>query len=86
VLQALIERELVACMGRRPGQKEERYAQLLGGNEDANPAAVPTPGDEPRANSVTLEQRVAQLERELAELQARLGGGGRSPSQPGTAS
>lgn len=28
-LNALIERELVARLGRRPGQKEERYAQLL---------------------------------------------------------
>lgn len=28
-LSALIERELVARLGRRPGQKEERYAQLL---------------------------------------------------------
>ena len=28
-LERLIERGLVACLERRPGQKEERYAQLL---------------------------------------------------------
>src|SRR5580692_10801043 len=28
-LERLIARELVACLGRRPGQKEDRYAQLL---------------------------------------------------------
>ncbi len=36
-LDALIERELVERLPRRPGQKEERYAHLLGG--DAPPAA-----------------------------------------------
>jgi uncharacterized protein len=35
-LSALIERRLVARLGRRPGQKEERYEQLLGA--DADPA------------------------------------------------
>src|SRR5438045_8013802 len=33
-LDRLIGRELVAQLGRRPGQKEERYAQLLGGDEE----------------------------------------------------
>jgi uncharacterized protein len=36
-LTALIERELVARLERRPGQKEERYTQLLG--PDASPAS-----------------------------------------------
>ncbi|MGA7704566.1 MAG: YceH family protein [Solirubrobacteraceae bacterium] len=40
-LSGLIERELVARLERRPGQKEERYAQLLG--EDAeSPNGTPT--------------------------------------------
>jgi uncharacterized protein YceH (UPF0502 family) len=34
-LERLIGRDLVACLGRRPGQKEDRYAQLL---EDADAA------------------------------------------------
>jgi uncharacterized protein len=51
-LDRLIARELVACLGRRPGQKEDRYAQLLqdaeegdGGASDpsATPAAVVVP-------------------------------------------
>jgi uncharacterized protein len=42
-LQRLIARELVARLDRRPGQKEERYAQLLG--EGHAPAtAAPAPG------------------------------------------
>ena len=34
-LRRLIERDLVAQLVRRPGQKEERYAQLLGEDDDA---------------------------------------------------
>src|ERR671935_1285244 len=33
-LEALISRELVARLPRRPGQKERRYAQLLGGGSE----------------------------------------------------
>lgn len=41
-LERLIRRELVERQPRRPGQKEERYAQLLGGEaDDAAPAAPP---------------------------------------------
>jgi uncharacterized protein len=40
-LAQLIERDLVRSMPRRPGQKEERYLQLLG--EDAEPAAAQRP-------------------------------------------
>ena len=41
-LDRLIDREFAARLERRPGQKEERYAQLLG--EDApEPAAAPPP-------------------------------------------
>jgi uncharacterized protein YceH (UPF0502 family) len=36
-LAALIERGLVAQLGRRPGQKEDRYTQLLGGQDSASP-------------------------------------------------
>ncbi|HWX44923.1 MAG TPA: YceH family protein [Solirubrobacteraceae bacterium] len=39
-LERLIARELVLRMGRRPGQKEERYGQLLGGQEDAGPVGA----------------------------------------------
>jgi uncharacterized protein YceH (UPF0502 family) len=38
-LERLIDRELAVRLQRRPGQKEERYTQLLG--DDAQEAAVP---------------------------------------------
>jgi uncharacterized protein YceH (UPF0502 family) len=70
-LERLIGRGLVAVLERRPGQKEERYIQLLG--EDAE---VPdeAPASAPVARVVdTLEERVARLEREVAQLRAALG-------------
>jgi uncharacterized protein len=47
-LEQLIERELVARLGRRPGQKEERYAQLLAQDETdgEDAASVAVSGDE----------------------------------------
>jgi uncharacterized protein YceH (UPF0502 family) len=59
---------------RRPGQKEERYVQLLSGEGDMEERAPPlASSDETQADSATLEQRVARLERELAALQSRVG-------------
>jgi uncharacterized protein YceH (UPF0502 family) len=75
VLGRLQERELVAQLPRRPGQKEERYAQLLGGDGDLE-AAQPTPAP-PHAQDDRLEEleaRVARLEDELASLRAALDG------------
>jgi uncharacterized protein len=40
-LDRLIERDLVARLARRPGQKEERYQQLLGGDVAESDAAAP---------------------------------------------
>jgi uncharacterized protein YceH (UPF0502 family) len=66
-LARLIEREMVMCLERRPGQKEDRYTQLL--EEDVQ-------GDSPATNLVVLtpvdglEERVARLERAVAELRA----------------
>jgi uncharacterized protein YceH (UPF0502 family) len=39
-LERLIERGHVARQERRPGQKEQRYSQLLGGEEGETPAVV----------------------------------------------
>ena len=66
-LDGLIRRELVARLPRRPGQKEERYTQLLGGGE-APPATV-----EPEAVGAAdrddgLEARIRRLEDEVAAL------------------
>ncbi len=78
-LERLIGRGLVAVLERRPGQKEERYVQLLG-EEDApapdvgSSMVVPTPMPAPRIVD-GLEERVARLEREVAQLRASLGDG-----------
>jgi uncharacterized protein len=46
-LDRLIGRDLVARLERRPGQKEERYVQLVGGDEEEAPVAAPTPTPAP---------------------------------------
>jgi uncharacterized protein YceH (UPF0502 family) len=63
VLDALIRRELVARLPRRPGQKEQRYVQLLGGDAEEAPP-------EPAGDS--LEARVARLEAEVRGLREAL--------------
>ena len=45
-LESLVERGLVARHERRPGQKEDRYEQLLGGRTPA-PASPPAEADSP---------------------------------------
>jgi uncharacterized protein len=76
-LDSLAERELAARLPRRPGQKEDRYGQLLGGAEQPEPAAafeLQPAVDLDRVGA--LERRVEQLERRLAELAGRLTDGG----------
>ena len=78
-LERLIGRGLVAVLERRPGQKEERYIQLLGEEAEApeaapSPMPMPVPMPVPRAVE-GLEERVARLEREVAQLRAALGDG-----------
>lgn len=68
-LDELRERELVARLSRRPGQKEDRYAQLLGGGESDQPPPTAAPEDD---RVIALERRVAVLEGELAVLQRAL--------------
>ena len=64
-LRRLAARDLVRRLDRRPGQKEERWEQLLSGDaDDSVPPAAPTAG--------SLEDRVAALEREVAALAQRL--------------
>jgi uncharacterized protein YceH (UPF0502 family) len=79
-LDGLAERELVARLDRRPGQKEERYAHRLG--EDAPPATVveppsaPTPAPAPPADDRLdrIEAELAGLRAEMAALRDSLGG------------
>jgi uncharacterized protein len=67
-LQELIGRELVVRLSRRAGQKEERYAQLLGGEQ--HEAATERPFEP--ADRAGLEERVARLEAQVSALQERL--------------
>lgn len=72
VLEALIAREkgpLVARLPRRPGQKETRYAQTLGGTPE-HAADVPEARD--TDDGAPGEGRVAALERRVEEMAAEL--------------
>jgi uncharacterized protein YceH (UPF0502 family) len=78
-IRRLIDRGLVERLERRPGQREERYRQLLGGEmgeqADSTPVAPePAPATPERvaAPSDGLAERVERLERELAELREGL--------------
>ena len=78
-LHALCERGFARSLGRRPGQKEDRYEHLLGVEEETAPAPGPAPrtSAEPAAaapspNGSTLEQRVSALEAEVAALRSEL--------------
>ncbi|HYV15183.1 MAG TPA: YceH family protein [Conexibacter sp.] len=77
-LARLIARNLAAQLPRRPGQKEERYVQLLGGAETdaATPApasAAPSAPAPVVAPSPPPDDRLTRLEREVAELRAEVG-------------
>ncbi|MEX0620565.1 MAG: YceH family protein [Solirubrobacterales bacterium] len=72
-LEDLIERDYVERLERRPGQKEERYRQLLGGGDASE--AGPEEGDtlrEVAGREPPDADRIERLEREVAELRAEL--------------
>jgi len=84
-LQGLAERGLAEHVGRRPGQKEDRWRQLLGDeaedvpppppapNEYAPPPApVPAAAPPPAPPPPVADDRVERLEREVATLRAEL--------------
>jgi uncharacterized protein YceH (UPF0502 family) len=84
LLDSLAQKGLARNLGRRPGERVERWGQTLApeahpveaaGTSDAGPARVPAPiaTSVPAAPDLTqrvadLEQRVARLENTLAEL------------------
>jgi uncharacterized protein YceH (UPF0502 family) len=85
-LDRLVERGYVVRHERRPGQKEERFEQLLGGFDEApvpvpaddagegaeGAVAAPSPPAPAEPELVPAEDRLTRLERELAELRAEL--------------
>jgi uncharacterized protein YceH (UPF0502 family) len=67
------EEPLAVNIGRRAGQREERWMHLLGGPVSADDfAAAPTSTPGPATSS--LADRVAALEERMAALEAALGG------------
>jgi uncharacterized protein len=75
-LDALASRELVARLERRPGQKEERWAQLLGGDAPEAPAAEPAaPAESAEPDRIAaIEARLERLERAFEELRGNRDG------------
>ncbi len=83
VLAALIERGYAQRLDRRPGQKEERFAQLLGGDPREAPegvattSAAPTPPPPPAIENRTagdpLITRLNALEARVEQLATLLG-------------
>jgi uncharacterized protein len=75
-LRRLVDRGQVARHERRPGQKEDRYEQLLGAGA-AGAASAPAEGeaaeqDAPSEELNSAEDRLTRLEREVAELRTEL--------------
>src|SRR5829696_2760804 len=80
-LERLIERQLVARLERRTGQREERYVQLIGAEGDPQRVAASSVDSAPPPAAVasrpppaaeSLEQRLERLEDDVAELRAEL--------------
>ncbi|HEU4944785.1 MAG TPA: YceH family protein [Solirubrobacterales bacterium] len=74
-LERLVGRGQVARHERRPGQKEDRYEQLLGGAESEPPEPSEGEGADappPAAELTPAEDRLTRLEREVAELRGEL--------------
>jgi uncharacterized protein YceH (UPF0502 family) len=68
-LAGLAEQKLVHRIHARPGQRGDRWEQLLGGDQGESSEADPAPT--PARDSV--EQRLVALERQVAEILERLG-------------
>jgi len=82
-IERLAERDLVVRLERRPGQKEARYAHLLGGEVADAAAVVVAPGpaaaaapppapprEAPQTGVADRDARLERLEAEVAELRA----------------
>jgi uncharacterized protein YceH (UPF0502 family) len=70
-LDAMAARELVARQPRRPGQKEDRYAHLLG-SEEREPSPEVAVAVEPAVFEAADDGSLARLERELEQLRTEV--------------
>jgi uncharacterized protein YceH (UPF0502 family) len=73
-LDALAQRELVERLERRPGQKEERWRQLLGADSSQETIQPESQEPQPRGDDrvAEIEARLERLEQALDGLLARL--------------
>jgi hypothetical protein len=80
-LDALAARGLAEHVGRRPGQKEDRYRELLGdeGEPEVHAAEAAAPAESPQWSpppaplpEPVADDRVERLEREVAALRSEL--------------
>jgi uncharacterized protein YceH (UPF0502 family) len=76
-LGRLLERELVVCHPRRPGQKEDRYEQVLGGDGEGEPGNEEVHEEADAADflspaALADDDRLAKLERELQDLRSEV--------------
>jgi uncharacterized protein YceH (UPF0502 family) len=78
-LAELVERELAVALPRRPGERGQRFAQLLDASDDAVPAEpapavpLPAPADGLEARVERLEEGLATVRDELRALRSELG-------------
>jgi uncharacterized protein len=73
-LDALAQRELVERLERRPGQKEERWRQLLGADSSEETLQPESQEPQPRGDDrvAEVEARLERLERAFDDLLSRL--------------
>ena len=71
ILERLIARELVSRLPRRPGQKEVRYRQLLGGDGDGD--AEGSAASALAEGAASVEDRLAALEERVRRLETHTG-------------
>jgi uncharacterized protein len=73
-LEALAAAELVERLPRRPGQSQDRWRQLLGGDDEpeAGEPALSSNVERVSQTQSPLEERVALLEQQVAALQRAL--------------
>jgi uncharacterized protein YceH (UPF0502 family) len=75
-LQTLISRGYARRIERRPGQKEDRFEQLLGGDQGSRESGPPMPSvesaDGAQPTLEALAARLNALEGEVAAIRARL--------------
>jgi uncharacterized protein len=69
-LDGLAQRELAVRLERRPGQKEDRFTQLLSGDTPGEAPAAPVPAEPPVDRVGALEERLTRLESAFEELRA----------------